>query len=357
VSSEKDQQAKQISIGQMLGHYRILAKIGQGGMGEVYKAEDTSLKRQIALKVLPPEVSGDAHRLERFQREAEAIAALNHPNIVTIYSVEQDQGIRFLTMELVDGKSLDTELARGRLSLTEVADIGAALADALAAAHEKGIVHRDLKPANVMLTGSSSIKVLDFGLAKVAVVTDEADATQMATLTQEGVVVGTAAYMSPEQAQGKPVDSRSDIFSLGCLLFEAATGKRPFKGETSIDLLHNLIHKDPESLSDHLPEAPLQLQWIFRKTLAKNPQERYQSAADLTVDLKTLRRDLETDPHLVTVDSAAAPSVQPVKRESRLGPVVALAIALAVLAMAVTIWLSARPGEQRAASPPPAKPL
>ncbi|MEJ2086058.1 MAG: protein kinase, partial [Acidobacteriota bacterium] len=343
-----------VSVGETLGHYRLLKKIGQGGMGEVYRAEDTTLKRQVAIKLLPSSVAGDPSRLERFQREAETIAALNHPNIVTIYSVEQDRGLRFLTMELVEGESLDQALTRGGLPVKRVVELGSALADALGAAHEKGIVHRDLKPANVMLTATGGIKVLDFGLAKAtepAQPSGEGGATELATLTQEGMVVGTAAYMSPEQAQGLAVDGRSDIFSLGCLLYEAATGVRPFDGKSSIDILHQIIHDEVPAVGDRLPGAPLQLQWILRKALAKDPNERYSSARDLLVDLKTLKRDLDSDSGLAASVSAAVPTTPQAagKRKSTL--VAGFAVGLALVATAVSVWILAGRSNPKTAAP------
>ena len=266
-------------------------------MGEVYRATDTRLKREVALKVLPAGMASSPDRLERFQREAEAVAALNHPNIVTIHSVEHDEGIHFLTMELVDGESLDRVLQHGSLPLPRALQIATAIADAMAAAHHQGIVHRDLKPANVMLTSDERVKVLDFGLAKLAREPTPEPLSQQATsmptqakpLTEEGVVLGTAPYMSPEQAQGLPADARSDIFSLGCLLYEASTGIRAFPGESAIDTLHNVIHAEPEPLADRAPQAPIQLQWILRKALAKDPADRYQRAAELSVDLRAAR--------------------------------------------------------------------
>ncbi|NIP64098.1 MAG: protein kinase, partial [Gammaproteobacteria bacterium] len=200
-------------IGRTLSHYEITAKLGEGGMGEVWRATDTSLNREVAVKVLPDEMAADPERLERFKREAQAIAALNHPNIVTIHSVEEADGVHLLTMELVDGKSLDQMLPPSGFELERLFPLAIQIADALAAAHEKGIIHRDLKPANVMVTGDGRVKVLDFGLAKLAEAEEEAEETQL--MTQAGMVLGTVPYMSPEQVQGQPVDHRSDIFSFG----------------------------------------------------------------------------------------------------------------------------------------------
>jgi serine/threonine protein kinase len=343
-------------IGQTLLHFRIIAKLGEGGMGEVYRAEDLELKREVALKLLPQAMAHDPQRLERFKREAEAIAALNHPNIVTLYSIESAETsevtgtdeagpLHFLVMELVEGESLDQAMPRGGWPLTKVLDVGLPIAEALATAHEKGVVHRDLKPANVMLTDDGRIKVLDFGLAKLAVdganLAGAAEATQVATLTEAGLVMGTAPYMSPEQAQGQTVDARSDIFSLGGMLYEAATGVRAFHGDSTIDTLHKVVHAEPDPLAQRVPDAPLQLQWILRKALAKAPGERYQSARDLVVDLKALRRDLDSDSQLPTIVSGQVASVQ---MDSHMrSPVLWLAIAAAALiAVAGLFWTLGR---------------
>src|SRR5580704_17888613 len=221
----------------MLSHYHILAAIGAGGMGEVYRATDTKLGRQVALKVLPAEMARDPQRLMRFRREARAVAALNHPHIVTIFSVEEAEGVHFLTMELVEGQPLDRLIPEGGLPAGRIVDIATALAAALAAAHEKGIVHRDLKPANVMVTGDGRVKVLDFGLAKELHPYNPDGATLTAAGTTEmGVVMGTPAYMSPEQVSGRTLDHRTDIFSLGIILYEMASGRRPFQGGSSFEL-------------------------------------------------------------------------------------------------------------------------
>lgn len=320
-------------------------------MGEVYQAEDLELKREVALKLLPPAMAQDPQRLERFRREAEAVAALNHPSIVTLYSIEtaetagaEAETVQVLVMELVEGESLDQALPRGGWPLAKVLDVTLPIAEALAMAHEKGIVHRDLKPANVMMTGDGRIKVLDFGLAKLATEAPElpaAGATQLATLTEAGLVMGTAPYMSPEQAQGQAVDARSDIFSLGSILYEATTGARSFQGDSTIDTLHKIVHSEPEPLAQKVPDAPLQLQWILRKALAKSPEDRYQSARDLVVDLKALRRDLDSDLNLPTVTSGAVPAIAAEGRKRF--PVLWAAIAVAALAgVAALSWTLGR---------------
>ena len=216
-------------IGRTLGHYRIASRLGKGGMGEVYLAEDTKLGRRVALKVLPAEVAGDPERRRRFEREAQAVAALNHPNIVMVHSVEEAEGVHFITVELVEGQTLSQLIPRDGLPLGRFFDLAVPLADAISAAHEQGITHRDLKPENVMVTGEGRVKVLDFGLAKLTegVAAGEAAAERpTATATEPGKILGTVAYMSPEQAQGKPVDHRSDVFSLGVVLYVMATGRR-----------------------------------------------------------------------------------------------------------------------------------
>ena len=230
-------------VGQALGHYEILEKLGAGGMGEVFRALDTTLDREVALKVLPAEVAANADRLDRFEREAKALAALNHPNIVTIHTVEAVDGVHFLTMELVEGKPLGRILSTGGMSLDRFFDIAIPLSDALAAAHAKGIIHRDLKPANIMITDDGRVKVLDFGLAKLHTSPKPDELSEMATepLTQEGLVVGTVPYMSPEHLEGSGLDARSDIFSLGSLLYEMATGRRPFRGDSTIAILSSIV--------------------------------------------------------------------------------------------------------------------
>jgi serine/threonine protein kinase/formylglycine-generating enzyme required for sulfatase activity len=299
-------------IGRTLAHYAVLAKIGEGGMGEVYRATDTRLKREVALKVLPASVGADPSRLARFQREAEAVAALNHPNIITIYSVEEAEGIHLLTMELVDGHSLDDLLPAEGFPLTELFRIGIPLAEALQTAHEAGIVHRDLKPANIMLTKQGRVKVLDFGLAKTAAEpTPEAgetlvlptgaespdpDATQAlgaAPLTGEGMVVGTVPYMAPEQLQGKAVDARTDLFALGVVLYELATGTRPFQGGSFPEIMASILKEEPTPLTERRTELPEELGRIVRRCLAKEPERRYQTARDVRNDLEDLERELE----------------------------------------------------------------
>jgi TolB-like protein len=279
-------------IGQTVLHYRIAEKIGTGGMGEVYRATDTKLSRDVALKVLPPNMARDPDRLARFQREARAVAALNNPHIVTIYSVEEGGGVHFLTMELVEGQSLDHLIPASGLSVEQVVEIASALADALAAAHEKGIVHRDLKPANVMVTTDGRVKVLDFGLAKDVSGGETGGATLSAAgLTQAGVVMGTPAYMSPEQIAGREVDHRTDIFSLGVVLHEMVTGRRPFEGTSLAELASAVLRDTPVSIGDVRADLPSDLVRITRRCLEKDPRHRVQTARDVSNEFRDLARE------------------------------------------------------------------
>ena len=273
-----------VLIGQKIAHYRITAAIGAGGMGEVYRATDTKLHRDVALKVLPPEMASSPERIERFQREARAVAALNHPHVVTIYSVEEADGVHFLTMELVDGQPLNRLIPVTGMPVLRLLDIAAGLADALAAAHDKGIVHRDLKPENVMVTKSGSVKVLDFGLAKVGEPVERSgllaeQPTEMRT--REGVVMGTMPYMSPEQLHGQPLDHRTDLFSLGVMLYEMASGERPFRGDSSVALASAILRDTPRPLVERRKDLPEGLIRIIARCLAKSAADRFPSAQDL----------------------------------------------------------------------------
>ena len=301
-------------IGQTLGHYHILGKIGAGGMGEVYRATDSKLGREVALKVLPPDMARDPERLARFQREARAVAALNHPHIVTIFSVEESDGIPFLTMELVEGQSLDRVISEGGLPVQRIIEIAGALAGALAAAHEKGIVHRDLKPANVMVADDGRIKILDFGLAKDIRADQHTGATMTsAGQTEVGVVMGTPAYMSPEQVSGRPLDHRTDIFSLGVVLHQMATGKQPFHGNSSAELISAILRDDPPPVTELRPELPADLSRIIRRCLEKDPGHRVQTARDVANEFRDLARQsslkVSVSP-LRAVDSGAARAEQ-----------------------------------------------
>jgi serine/threonine protein kinase/Tfp pilus assembly protein PilF len=282
-------------IGKTLTHYKILDELGEGGMGAVYLAEDQNLGRKVALKLLHEEMASNAERLERFRREAQAVAALNHPNIVTIHSIEEAPEGHFITMELVEGKGLDQMITGDGLSSKRVLEIAEPLIRALVAAHERGITHRDLKPANIMVTNDGTVKILDFGLAKLQAAPDSDMHDDLPTqaLTQIGTVVGTIPYMSPEQVQGKPVDHRTDLFSLGVILYEMATGHRPFGGETSADVASAILRDAPESITETRPDMPDQFGRIIARCLEKEPAMRYQAAGDIQTALANLGESVD----------------------------------------------------------------
>ena len=261
-------------IGKTLGHYRVGEQLGRGGMGEVYLAEDTSLDRKVALKFLPDVFAGDPERMARFEREAKLLASLNHPNIAAIYGLEQAEGKRFIVMELVEGETLAQRLSKGPLPIDEALGICRQIADGLEAAHEKGVIHRDLKPANVMITAGDQVKILDFGLAKALFgETQSVDASQSPTITeamtQPGVILGTAAYMSPEQAKGKSIDKRADIWAFGAVLYEMLTGKQLFSGETVSDILAATLKEEPD-----FEKIPAKVRPLLRRCLEKDPRKR-----------------------------------------------------------------------------------
>jgi len=277
-----------------LSHYRIVSKLGAGGMGEVYVAEDLNLGRQVALKVLSPELTTNPEYLQRFDREARAASALNHPNILTVYEIGDADGARFIASELIEGESLRQIIRRGPLALPEVLDFGIQVGSALAAAHEVGILHRDIKPENIMVRKDHLVKVLDFGLAKLVKreeLNQEA-ATQVLFRTTPGVVMGTTTYMSPEQARGADVDERTDIWSLGVVLHQLVTGKLPFAGDTKSDIIASILKTDPPPLvrDEAVPPA---LERIVSKALRKNRDDRYQHIKDLLIDLKDCKQELE----------------------------------------------------------------
>jgi serine/threonine protein kinase len=265
--------------GSTLGHYRIERLLGSGGMGDVYLADDTKLGRRVALKVLSRGLSSDSDRRERFEREARAAAALNHPNIVTIYSVEEVDGVSFLTLELIEGQALVAMIPAGGLALDRILDLAIPLADGVGAAHQRGITHRDLKPANVMIASDGRLKILDFGLTKIKedLRADES-ALPTAALTGEGRIVGTVNYMSPEQAEAKAVDQRSDVFSLGVILYQMATGVRPFEGDTQMSTLSSIVRDTPTPIGERRAGLPREFIKIVNRCLAKDPEDRYQAA-------------------------------------------------------------------------------
>src|SRR6267143_1156955 len=277
-----------LTSGTKLGPYEIQLLLGAGGMGEVYRARDTRLERMVAIKILPAQFSSDPIRKQRFEREAKTISSLNHPHICVLHDVGHQDGMDYLVMECVEGETLAKRLEKGPLPLDQVLKYGAQIADGLDKAHRSSVVHRDLKPGNIMLT-SAGAKLLDFGLAKPAVALASAatlTAVQAAPVTEEGTIVGTFQYMSPEQVEGKEVDARSDIFSFGAVLYEMVTGKRAFEGKSQLSVASAILEKEPEPISTAKPMTPPALEHAVKKCLAKLPDERWQSASDLASELK-----------------------------------------------------------------------
>ena len=284
-------------IGQTISHYKITAKLGEGGMGVVYKAEDTKLKRPVALKFLAPHLLQDEEARKRFQREATAAAGLSHPNICTVYEIGEEGGQTFLAMEFIEGESLEKKIERGPLSLKEALGFTRQVADGLAAAHAKGVVHRDIKPGNLIVTPEGRVKILDFGLALL---------TEGSKLTQLDTTVGTVAYMSPEQAQGIEVDYRTDIWALGCVLYEMVRGQRPFQGVYDQALVYEIVNQQPEPLTAVRAGVPMELEWIAGKCLAKDREDRYGRAEDMMLDLRTLAEKLKSGGSTVLRTGVAA---------------------------------------------------
>ena len=320
-------------IGTTLGHYKILRLLGAGGMGEVYAAEDLTLGRTVAIKVLPQAAAAGAIDLDRFEREAKAVAALNHPGIVTLYSFEKAGDSRFITMELVEGTPLSQRIPPSGMPFEELLRLGAELADAIAAAHDRGIVHRDLKPANVLINNAGHVKVLDFGLAKLREPEGLADDQLTRQLTGEGRIVGTVAYMSPEQAEGRAVDQRTDIFSLGVLLYEMATGQKPFQGDTSLSVLSAVLKEQPKPATELNPGLPSAFTRILKTCLRKDPDRRFQSAKDVRNELETLREELNSG-------ELNRPPIAAAVRSTARWPIVAAGLAgVAVTALiAAAVW-------------------
>src|SRR6266849_3064355 len=286
-----------LAPGTHLGPYEIATPLGAGGMGEVYRARDTRLERTVAIKILPAQFSSDPARKQRFEREAKTISGLNHPHICVLYDVGHQDGMDYLVMECVEGETLAKRLEKGPLPLEQVLRFGMQTADALDKAHRSGVVHRDLKPGNIMLTGTGA-KLLDFGLAKPAAplasaATITAAATRQSPVTEQGTIVGTFQYMSPEQVEGKELDGRSDIFSLGAVLYEMLTGQRAFEGKSQLSVASAILEKEPAPISSIKPLTPRSLDHVVRRCLAKDPDERWQSARDLALELKSIS---STDP-------------------------------------------------------------
>jgi serine/threonine protein kinase len=274
-----------LSPGSRLGPYEILSPLGAGGMGEVYRARDSRLDRDVAIKILPERLAGDPQALARFEREAKAVAALSHPNILSIYDIGNEGGITYAVTELLEGETLRSRLRRGALDWRNAVETGIAIADGLSAAHSNGVVHRDLKPENIFLTQDCRIKILDFGLART-MAASQAEKSQAATVTNEGVILGTAGYMSPEQVRGLPADARSDIFSLGCVLYEMVAGRRAFSRETSAQTMAAILDDQPSDLASAGKQVPAGLGNVVGQCLKKNPPERFHSAHDLALALR-----------------------------------------------------------------------
>src|SRR5262245_55656743 len=320
-----------LGAGSRIGPYEIVAPLGAGGMGEVYRVRDARLGREIALKVLPADVSGDSARRGRFEQEARAASALAHPNIVMIHDVGESDGSVWIAMELVEGRTVRELLVSGAVPIRRVLEIGSQVAEGLAAAHAAGIVHRDLKPENLIVSKDGYVKILDFGLAKLAESVPAAgDAPTMAAgaaATQPGTVMGTVGYMSPEQASGQPVDFRSDQFSLGSILYEMATGERAFQRKTGVETLAAIVREEPQPIARLNPAVPAPLRWTIERCLAKEPDGRYASTKDLARDLESVRDHLsEASAPAATVP---APSVRPA-RPWLLPAVIALVVGAAL---------------------------
>ncbi len=331
-------------IGKTISHYRILEKLGEGGMGVVYKARDTHLDRFVAFKILPPERVADPDRKRRFVQEAKAASALNHPNIVTIYDIDETDGVHFIAMEYVQGKTLDQLIPRHGLRLNEALKTSVQMADALAAAHAVGIVHRDFKPANVMVSENGLVKILDFGLAKLTEQT-ESSKPEAKTLqpgsdsqTEEGTILGTVSYMSPEQAEGKKLDARSDIFSFGSVLYEMTAGQRVFQGDSKMSTLAAILNKDPKPIRQLVPATPHDLEKIINRCLRKDPSRRFQAMPDLRVALEELKE--ESDSGKLTPVEPVGESVR--RRWLTLGLAATLLLVVAGLGW---FWRTSKPGK------------
>ena len=328
-----------LATGTRLGLYEVLSPIGAGGMGEVYRARDTKLGREVAIKVLPEEFSQDSERLARFEREAKLLASLNHPNVATLYGHEESNGQQLLVMELVEGETLAERIARGPIPADEAIELFLQIAEGLEAAHEKGVIHRDLKPANIKITPDGKIKILDFGLAKAFSPEEDGsqESSQSPTLTKGtalGAIMGTASYMSPEQARGKSVDKRTDVWAFACCLYETLTAHKAFDGETITDILAAVVHKEPSF--ERLPvRLPAGVERLLRRCVEKNARDRYHDIADVRIALKDTLN--------------ASPQASPEATRSRT-PLVAMAL-LTVAALGIALWSGTR------GSPIPARPV
>src|SRR5216110_513347 len=318
-------------VGKLIGHYRIESLIGVGGMGEVYLARDERLGRKVALKLLPEHLTADETQLSRFKTEARSASALNHPNILTVYEIGAEGNRHFIATEFIEGITLRASLTRERMNLHDALEIAVQVASALAAAHETGVVHRDMKPENIMLRPDGYVKVLDFGIAKLTEPRPVPDLDEIGTTTvlqtRAGLVLGTARYMSPEQTRGQTVDARSDIWSLGVVIYEMIAGVPPFHGKTPSDCIASILTTEPPPLSGVLPEAPLNLESILQKALRKNSDERYQTIKEMLADLRNLKGELEAEGSSPQTKARAESIVSKIKRHKR-GVLLTLAAAL-----------------------------
>ncbi|HMA16946.1 MAG TPA: serine/threonine-protein kinase, partial [Thermoanaerobaculia bacterium] len=338
-----------LTSGTRLGPYEIENQLGRGGMGEVYRARDTRLGREVAVKILPPTLASDPESVRRFEKEARAVASLSHPHVVPLFDVGEEGGLRYAVTELVSGETLRNRLAQGALPVREAAEIAAQIAEGLAAAHDRGVVHRDVKPDNVVLSASGFARILDFGLAKrtgsaIGVEADEDELTRSELLTEPGVVAGTVGYMSPEQVRGEAADGRSDIFSLGVVLWEMLTGRRPFTGDSHVETLNAILKEEPQP-ELALDGLPPELSRIVRRCLEKRKENRYHSAADLAHDLRSAVAEA---PRSRTV--APTPRARPLR--ARTTPlVVGAAVLLAAIAVVVTLVVRRGRSAERAELP------
>ncbi len=336
VARDLARDAPHLVIGRKLGHYEILSRLGEGGMGIVYKARDQHLDRFVAIKVLPPELVADPDRKRRFVQEAKAASALNHPNIITIHDIANDNGTDFIVMEYVQGKTLGQMIPRRGLKLSEVLKYAIQIADALAKAHGAGIVHRDLKPGNIMVSEGGLVKVLDFGLAKLTERPQVEEAESTGTLqpqTEEGMILGTASYMSPEQAAGKPVDVRSDIFSFGSVLYEMVTGQRAFQGDSKMSTLAAILNQEPKSAREIARTLPHDLDKVITRCLRKEPSRRSQSMADVKVALEELKEESDSG----SPQAAEAPG--PSRKAGRFSGVTWAAVGVVAIGLVLAAWL------------------
>jgi serine/threonine protein kinase len=336
---------KELATNTTLSHYRIVSKIGEGGMGEVYRAHDARLDREVAIKVLPADFAADKERLQRFEQEAKATSALNHPNILTVYDIGEYEGSPFIVAELLEGQELREPLNDGPIPLRKAIDYAQQIVSGLSAAHEKGIVHRDLKPENLFVTKDDRVKILDFGLAKLrapkSTTGSSAEDETRKVLTNPGVIMGTVGYMSPEQVRGEKIDHRSDIFSFGTILHEMITGRRAFRRETMAETMTAILKEEPEELSESNPNVSPALERIVRRCLEKKPERRFQSTSNLGFALEAL----STTSSSSTLRTEAGPTLETVTSRTRSGLrdrfwMFAFAIAAAVLVVVATYELA-----------------